>query len=250
MEALIQVVCPNCGSEKVVKRGKSVDGKQRYLCQNGDCETKSFMTDYKYNGKKSGIRKKIIDMSLSGSGIRDIARVLEISPNTVINELKRKEKLLRKVNSELLDSMEISENTSVVISKVDEAEADEMRSFVESKANQRWLWHAIDHKTGKILAYTFGKREDKVFVELKKLPEPFGIRKFYTDGLGTYVRKADYECHEVGKRNTQKIERKHLTLRTRIKRLARKTICFSELEKMHDIVIGLFINRYEFGVAI
>jgi len=34
------------------------------------------MTDYKYNGKKSGIRKKIVDMSLSGSGIRDIASVL------------------------------------------------------------------------------------------------------------------------------------------------------------------------------
>jgi len=189
-------------------------------------------------------------MSLSGSGIRDIARVLEISPDTVINELKRKEKLLRKVNSELLGSMEISENTQVVISEADEAETDEMRSFVESRANQRWLWHATDHKAGKILAHTFGKREDKVFVELRTLPEPFGIRKFHTDGLGTYVRKADCECHEVGKRNTQKTERRHLTLRTRIKRLAGKTICFSELEKMHDIVIGLFISRYEFGVAI
>ena len=90
-----------------------------------------------------------------------------------------------------------------------------MRSFVENRANQRWLWHAIDHKTGKILAHTFGKREDEVFVELRKLPEPFGIRKFYTDGLGTYARKADYEYHEAGKRNTQKTERRHLTLRTR-----------------------------------
>jgi insertion element IS1 protein InsB len=54
----------------------------------------------------------------------------------------------------------------------------------------------------------------------------------------------------VGKRNTQKIERKHLTLRTRIKRLARKTICFSKSVLMHDGVIGLFINRYEFGLTI
>ncbi|MBD2367916.1 transposase, partial [Leptolyngbya sp. FACHB-161] len=46
------------------------------------------------------------------------------------------------------------------------------------------------------------------------------------------------------------IERKHLTLRTRIKRLARKTICFSKTEKMHDTVIGLFINRHEFGRAV
>ncbi|MDM8526550.1 IS1 family transposase, partial [Desulfococcaceae bacterium HSG8] len=41
-----------------------------------------------------------------------------------------------------------------------------------------------------------------------------------------------------------KIESKHLTLRTRIRRLARKTICFSKSEKMHDIVIWLFINIY------
>ena len=124
-----------------------------------------------------------------------------------------------------------------------------MRSFVESRANQRWLWHAIDHKTGKIPAYTFGKRSDEVFLELRGLPEPFGIKKFYTDGLGTYMRNLAHSNHEVSKRNTQKTERRHLTLRTRIKRLARKTICFSELEKMHDIVIGLFISTHEFGLV-
>ena len=51
----------------------------------------------------------------------------------------------------------------------------------------------------------------------------------------------------VGKDNTQKIESKHIRLRTRIKRLVRRTICFSKTERMHDLVIGLFINRYEFG---
>lgn len=55
-------------------------------------------------------------------------------------------------------------------------------------------------------------------------------------------------CHEVGKRKTQKIERKHLRLRTRIKRLTRRTISFSKSELMHDLVVGLFINRYEFGL--
>jgi IS1 transposase len=54
----------------------------------------------------------------------------------------------------------------------------------------------------------------------------------------------------VGKRHTQKIERKHLTLRTRIKRLARKTICFSKSSVMHDVVIGLFMNRVAFGLTI
>jgi insertion element IS1 protein InsB len=51
----------------------------------------------------------------------------------------------------------------------------------------------------------------------------------------------------VGKENTRKIESKHINLRTRIKRLVRHTICFSKTERMHDLVVGLFINRYEFG---
>ncbi len=78
-----------------------------------------------------------------------------------------------------------------------------------------------------MLAYVFGRRKDEVFLKLKELLEPFGIREYYTDGWQAYERHLPPESHEVGKRNTQKIERKHLRLRTRIKRLARKTICFS-----------------------
>ena len=142
------------------------------------------------------------------------------------------------------------EDIQVEIVKVEEAEIDEMWSFVRKKENQRWLWHAIDHATGQVLAYVFGKRKDKVFRELKTVLLPFGIKYFYTDDWGSYERQLPKEQHSVGKNNTQKIERKHLTLRTRIKRLARKTICFSKLERLHDIVIGLFINRYEFGLVI
>jgi insertion element IS1 protein InsB len=138
---------------------------------------------------------------------------------------------------------EISEQTTTV-------EMDEMWSYVGSKANQRWLWHAIDRVTGEVLAYVLGQRKDEVFLELKGLLEPFGITRFYTDDWGAYERHLEAEKHVIGKRNTQKIERKHLTLRIRIKRLARKTICFSKLEKMHDIVIGLFVNRYECGISV
>ena len=34
---------------------------------------------------------------------------------------------------------------------------DEMWSFVGNKGNPRWLWHAIDHHTGAVLAYVPGK---------------------------------------------------------------------------------------------
>ena len=127
------------------------------------------------------------------------------------------------------------------------SELDEMWSYVAKKSQPRWLWHAIDHHTGKVLAYVFGRRKDDVFLKLQQLLAPFGITKFYTDGWGAYERHLDPEQHRVGKENTQQIESKHINLRTRIKRLMRRTICFSKAEYMHDLVIGLFINRYEFG---
>jgi insertion element IS1 protein InsB len=138
----------------------------------------------------------------------------------------------------------------VEIDKVEEAEVDEMWSFVGKKAQQRWLWHAIDHRTGVVLAYVLGTRQDEVFLQLKVLLAPFGIHHFYTDGADVYDRHLDAQQHTVGKTHTQKIERKHLTLRTRLKRLVRKTICFSKSVRLHDIVIGLFVNRYEFGMLI
>jgi insertion element IS1 protein InsB len=56
-----------------------------------------------------------------------------------------------------------SEDVEVEIHKVDESEVDEMWSFVQKKEQQRWLWHAIDHQSGVVLAYVCGTREDDVF---------------------------------------------------------------------------------------
>ena len=150
---------------------------------------------------------------------------------------------------EVLARNELSEQRIDIV-KVDEAEADEMWSFVQKKGNQRWLWHAISHETGEVLAYVIGAHHDEALLELKNLLKPFGIEHYFTDGWGGYERHISPRHLSIGKENTQKIERKHLTLRARIKRLARKTICFSKSEMMHDIVLGLFINRYEFGNAI
>ena len=139
---------------------------------------------------------------------------------------------------------------AAVVRKVEEAELDEMWSFVGRKKHPRWLWGALDHQTGRILAYVFGRREDQALLKLKALLEPFGIRCYYTDGWGAYHRHLAPHQHVVGKRRTQQLERKHLTLRTRIKRLVRKSICFSKSVQMHDLLIGLFITRFEFGLAV
>ena len=93
----------------------------------------------------------------------------------------------------------------------------------------------------------FGKRKDNVFEKLKALLAPFNIRLYYTNDRGTYEHHLELEAHEIGKTNTQKIEQKNLNFITWVKRLLCRTICFSKLEKIHDIVIGLLINKVEFG---
>ena len=245
----IAVQCPYCQSEQIVKRGKTARGTQRYLCQNTRCAKGSFLLDYCNRGCLPEVKQTILDLSLNASGVRDTARSLPICPNTVLRELKKKEARLESVHTAMLRTLNPVE-IAWDLDRAGEAERDERWSFVGNKSNPRWLWHAIDHHTGKVLAYVFGRRKDEVFLQLKALLEPFGLRRYYPDYWGAYTRHLDPDRHSSGKRNTQKIERKQLTLRTRIKRLVRKTICFSKTTQMHDLVIGLFVNRYAFGRAV
>ena len=60
----------------------------------------------------------------------------------------------------------------------EEAEVDEMWSFVGNQGPPRWLWHAIDHHTGAVLAYVFGRRKDEVFLQLKRCWSPSGSLVF------------------------------------------------------------------------
>jgi insertion element IS1 protein InsB len=157
----ITVHCPHCDSEQIVKRGKTHSGTQRYLCQNTECARGSFLLDYRNRGCLPEVKQQIIDMSLNASGVRDTARVLRISTDTVLSELKKKEAVLESVNTVRLRTIN-PDDIAVHIERAGEAEMDEMWSFVGKKREPRWLWHAIDHHSGTVLAYVFGRRKDAV----------------------------------------------------------------------------------------
>jgi transposase-like protein len=84
------IACPTCQHTEVVKHGQTSDGKQRFLCQNPECARHTFLLDYVYKGRIPDVKQQIVDMTMNGSGIRDIARVLHISPTTVIDTLKKR----------------------------------------------------------------------------------------------------------------------------------------------------------------
>jgi insertion element IS1 protein InsB len=91
------------------------------------------------------------------------------------------------VNKPLLHTLSPGD-VDVIIRRADEAEVDEMWSFVGKKHEQQWLWHAIDHRSGRVLAYVLGHRKDAVFLKLKAPLEPFGITQYYTAiGAPTHV---------------------------------------------------------------
>ena len=91
MAVAIEVVqCPHCQGSTVVKYGTASNGKARYRCQTTATCGRTFLRTYAYPGCQPEVKQQIVEMTLNGSGIRDIARVLRVGPGTVIKELKKK----------------------------------------------------------------------------------------------------------------------------------------------------------------
>ena len=85
----VPLECPYCHSTEVIKAGKQANGTQRYQCQNGQYTRRIFLLQYQDRGRIPEIRRQVVNMAINGSGIRDMARVLRISPTTVIAVLKK-----------------------------------------------------------------------------------------------------------------------------------------------------------------
>ena len=87
--AFLQIRCPACQNTDVIKHGITAQGKQRYRCTHPSCPYQTFLVEYSHHGRVPEVKQQILEMTLNGSGIRDIARVRPISPTTVLEELKK-----------------------------------------------------------------------------------------------------------------------------------------------------------------
>ena len=85
-----EIQCPHCHSETVVKYGRASNGKARYRCQQTETCGRTFIRAYAHPGRTPQVKRQIVEMTLNGSGVRDTARVLQVSPSTVIGELKKR----------------------------------------------------------------------------------------------------------------------------------------------------------------
>ena len=216
------------------------------MCQNYQCEHKTFLASYTYNAWNPELRSQLFFHAVNGTGTRATARILGIDKGTVTAALRSMEPHLWHVNYNYINKHK-SKDIKVDIVSVDEAEMDEMWSFVHDKSQQYWLWWAIDHNTGEPLAFCFGTRGHKNLENLLELLKPFNIAVVYSDDNPAYDSNITDSWLITGKDNTQKIERKHLSLRTWCSRLVRKGIRFSKSHQMHRIVVALVINYWFWG---
>ncbi len=167
-------------------------------------------------------------MTMNSSGIRDIARVLRVSTQTVL-------KVIRASADKLSEPR--------VPPRIKDLELDEFWSFIKDKSQQWWCWYGLNRRTTRIAAYVLGRRTDESCQQLNDKLAGCVIENFYTDNWQSYAKTLPVERHTVSKRETLNIERHNLNFRTHLKRLHRRTICFSKSLEMHAAVIKLYVSH-------
>lgn len=168
----------------------------------------------------------MLPMLLRGSGIRDCAVVLGISKNCVLRHLVKR--------------------ASVVDIKPKKGyyhrvQIDELWSYVGKKEKKVWLLYAYCAQSGEILGFAMGKRSAKTVKHLLlKLKRP-EIAFYLTDDWEAFAAVLPYYQHLIGKQFTKAIEGVNTWFRTRVRRLVRKTVCFSKKLLHHYAMIKLTI---------
>ncbi|GGL78390.1 hypothetical protein GCM10010840_15320 [Deinococcus aerolatus] len=122
-------------------------------------------------------------------------------------------------------------------------ECDELCTFVMRHTHQLWIWLAMDRHTRKIVSCFMGRRDAiSAFGLWEGLPTPYLDAVCHTDRLGAYKSVVFGALHRIG--GTQHMERFNATLRVRLAHLVRKTLSFSRKQANLEMLIWLFIHRY------
>jgi IS1 family transposase len=196
-----------------VKYGKTKKGKQRYKCKS--CG-KTFLTAYSYASYRPSTNGQIKTLVKEGVGIRSISRILGISKNTVLSRIQ-------------------SIATRISRPKIyqgKEYQLDELCTFIGYKRNFTWIAYAIRKDSKEVIDFKVGKRTNKTLRSVTTTLILSNPKKIHTDKLKNYRYLIPPELHHSKKYGTNHIERKNLSLRTHLKRLNRRTICFSRSHAM------------------
>ena len=167
---------------------------------------------YSYKACNFNTNELIKSLLKEGCGIRSISRIIKISKNTVLSRMLKISNDIKTPYFQKLGS---------------KFEVDEIWSFIGNKDNVTWITYAIERDTKNIIDFIVGRKtieNIKPLINKLLLLQP---KLIYTDRLNIYPSMIPKEIHKRFQYCTNIIERNNLTLRTHIKRLGRRTICFS-----------------------
>ena len=238
---MLELRCPDCYSEHIVKNGHIHNGKQNNLCR--ECG-RNFVANPEWREITSTIISQIDRALNERMPLRGICRVFQVSLTWLMDHLV---KLFAKQPDHL--NAWIPELKQAPPELVIVCEADELWSFVGNKKNQQWIWLVMEKDSRQIVAFHVGKRTSEDAIELwKKIPDVYTeCGRFYTDYCKSYEAAIPTEQHRAYGKDagfTNHIERLNLTLRTKCSRLVRKNICFSKKLENHIGAIKYFICNY------
>lgn len=223
--------CPHCQSLKIVKNGKTWYGKQNYKCQN--CKRQAVERKPSAGLTVEALLHRLLLERLS---LRAIARVLQVSLGWLIPRIQQ---LWQQVPEQLLvGNLEQPELLLYCL------EADEMWSYVGAKDCPEWLWLAVERRSGLVVGFHVGERNQESALGLwLSIPEALREKALvFTDDLAAYEVVFDKGQHQAeGKKQPTKIERLNNTLRQRCSRLVRKTLSFSKSWQNHFLAIRFLL---------
>ncbi|MBL1281081.1 MAG: IS1 family transposase [Fluviicola sp.] len=224
--------CNYCSKNTLICKGKR-GINQRYQCKNCGKYQQDFYSYKLYNSQDD---KKIKILNAEGVGIRSMSRILGYSQGTIIRRIQH---LASKVIKPIY-----SANNEVY-------EVDEMWSFVEKKkpSNYCWITYAINRRTHEVIDVSFGSRSKENLGKVIRSVLSYKPKKIVTDKLNTYPGLIPSELHDTTRYANNRIERSNLTLRTNIKRLSRKTICFSKSKKMLEACVLLYFDYHYWKIC-
>ncbi|WP_163419234.1 IS1 family transposase [Flagellimonas sp. HSM57] len=214
------ISCPKCDGPSV-KSGLQ-NNKQRYKCR---LCNKRFQLEYSYKACYHKTDQSIIMLLKEGCGVRSISRILDISKNTVLSRIL---KLGKQIQPPPFHKLGVK------------FEVDELWSFVGNKENVAWITYAIEQNTGRTIDFLVGRKTKITIQPLINKLLLSGAKCIYTDRLNIYPSLIPKAIHKVFRYCTNTIERKNLTLRTHIKRLARRTICFSKKQQYLEAHLRIY----------
>ncbi len=215
------LTCLKCGS-LVVKNGLTAGKKQRFLCK--VCKS-CRVIDPIQPGFGRKYDRKIIQLTKEGLGIRSTGRVLGISPATIIRRI-----------------LEIAEKIRIprLPSHLHYIQIDELHTYIHDKDREICVIYSWSQELRQVLSLAVGTRSK---VNLRKVINPLlviDLKSINTDGYPGYKGVVPKKKHTQIKRRNNGVERQNLNLRTHLKRLNRRTICYSKSAVMLLAVVKIY----------